>query len=54
VKSGELYARCEKKRGLLMDVVGLLIARQLPSEYRGAYADDAPNLEAARAVAAAF
>jgi 1-acyl-sn-glycerol-3-phosphate acyltransferase len=52
VRSGELYARCEKKRGLVMDVVGLLIARQLPPEYRGAYADDAPNLEVARGIAA--
>ena len=54
VKSGELFARCEKKRGLVMDVVGLLIARQLPPEYRGAYADSAPNLEAARAIAESF
>jgi 1-acyl-sn-glycerol-3-phosphate acyltransferase len=54
VKSGELFSRCEKKRGLAMDVVGLLIARQLPPEYRGAYADDAPNLETARGIAAEF
>jgi len=54
VRSGELQARCEKKRGLLMDVIGLLIARQLPAAYRGVYADDAPNHDAARAIAAAF
>ena len=54
LKSGELHARCDKKRGLVMDVVGLLIARQLPAEYRGVYADDAPDLDAARAVAAAL
>jgi 1-acyl-sn-glycerol-3-phosphate acyltransferase len=35
-------------RRLMMDVAGLAIARLLPSEYRGAYADDVPDLDDAR------
>ena len=37
-------------RRLMMDVVGLAIAAQLPQDYRGAYADDAPDLDEARLV----
>jgi hypothetical protein len=36
----------------MMDAVGLAIADLLPPEYRGAYADDAPDLDDARAVRA--
>jgi hypothetical protein len=35
-------------RRLMMDVVGLAIAAQLPVDYRGVYADDAPDLDEAR------
>jgi 1-acyl-sn-glycerol-3-phosphate acyltransferase len=35
-------------RRLVMDAIGLAIARLLPPEYRGAYADDAPDLDDAR------
>jgi len=35
-------------RRLLMDAVGFMIAQLLPPEYRGEYADDAPDLAAAR------
>jgi 1-acyl-sn-glycerol-3-phosphate acyltransferase len=37
-------------RRLMMDVVGLAIAAQLPTEYRGAYAEGAPDLDEARLV----
>jgi 1-acyl-sn-glycerol-3-phosphate acyltransferase len=40
-------------RRLLMDVVGLTIAALLPAEYRGEYADDAQELDDARAIALA-
>jgi 1-acyl-sn-glycerol-3-phosphate acyltransferase len=35
-------------RRLMMDVVGLAIAAELPPDYRGAYADDARDLDEAR------
>ena len=35
-------------RRLMMDVIGLAIAQLLPPEYRGAYGDDAADLEDAR------
>lgn len=38
------------KRKLLMDVVGLCIARLLPAEARGVYGDDAAALDGARAI----
>jgi hypothetical protein len=37
-------------RRLMMDVVGLAIAEQLPHDYRGVYADDAADLDEARLV----
>jgi 1-acyl-sn-glycerol-3-phosphate acyltransferase len=40
-------------RRLTMDVVGLAIAAQLPTEYRGVYGDDAPGLDEARKVVSA-
>jgi 1-acyl-sn-glycerol-3-phosphate acyltransferase len=39
-------------RRLMMDVVGLAIAEQLPQDYRGVYAEDAPDLDEARLVLA--
>ena len=37
-------------RRLMVDVIGLAIAQLLPPEYRGAYGDDAADLEDARSV----
>ena len=51
VAAGELVERCGGKRRLVMDVVGLLIAAQLPTEYRGDYADERGGVDDARAVA---
>jgi hypothetical protein len=36
----------------MMDAISLAIAERLPPEYRGAYADDAPDLDEARALLA--
>lgn len=41
------------KRQLMMDAVGSAIARLLPPEYRGAYADGTPKLAEARTLASA-
>ena len=43
-----LRERAEHDRRLTMDVVGLAIAELLPEDYRGAYADDIPDLDRAR------
>jgi 1-acyl-sn-glycerol-3-phosphate acyltransferase len=51
IRATELNRLAEGKRRLVMDTVGVAIARLLPGEYRGAYADDADGLERARAVA---
>lgn len=50
VLAGALREACGGDRRLMMDVVGLAIAAQLPLDYRGAYADDAPDLDEARRV----
>jgi len=47
----DLHERCSGKRQLMMDVVGVAIARRLPAEYRGVYGCDRPGHEAARAIA---
>ena len=44
----ELHARADGDRRLMMDGIGLAIAHQLPLEYRGAYGDDAEDLDDAR------
>ncbi len=43
-----LYDRADGNRRLMMDGVGLAIARLLPPEYRGAYSDDVTDLGDAR------
>ena len=42
--------RVEGDRRLLMDVVGLMIAAELPADYRGVYADDVEGLEQAKRI----
>jgi 1-acyl-sn-glycerol-3-phosphate acyltransferase len=51
-EAGLLRGLARGDRRLMMDAVGLAIADLLPPEYRGAYADDAPDLDDARAVRA--
>jgi 1-acyl-sn-glycerol-3-phosphate acyltransferase len=46
--AGILRQRARRDRRLIMDCVGLAIARLLPPAYRGVYADDVDGLEAAR------
>lgn len=50
IQTGVLRERARGDRRIMMDTVGLAIARLLPSEYQGAYADDVPELGAARRV----
>lgn len=50
VRASALRERAEGNRRLMMDAVGLAIADLLPPEYRGAYGDDATDLEAARSL----
>ena len=52
VETATLTDRCRGKRGLIMDVVGSLIAGVLPAEYRGVYAADAAGIDEAHAIAA--
>jgi 1-acyl-sn-glycerol-3-phosphate acyltransferase len=49
--AGALAEHAEGNRRLMMDAVGVAIARLLPPEYRGAYADSEPSLDEAREVA---
>jgi 1-acyl-sn-glycerol-3-phosphate acyltransferase len=49
--AARLEARASGNRRLMVDAVGCAIARLLPLEYRGEYADDREELEEARAVA---
>jgi 1-acyl-sn-glycerol-3-phosphate acyltransferase len=51
IEAGALVERAQGKKRLVMDVVGLSIAAQLPPSYRGAYADDTPGLDEAREIA---
>ena len=48
IPAGALRERTGRDRRLVMDIVGLAIAELLPSEYRGAYADNAADLDDAR------
>ena len=48
IQASALRERTGRDRRLVMDVVGLAIAELLPSEYRGAYADNAADLDDAR------
>lgn len=50
IESAALLERAGGDRRLIMDAVGLSIAQLLPAEYRGVYADDAPDLDAARSL----
>jgi 1-acyl-sn-glycerol-3-phosphate acyltransferase len=47
----ELLARCSRKRALLVDVVGFLIADLLPPAYRGVYGEVDDGREVARKIA---
>jgi hypothetical protein len=51
IDAADLHGRVRGDRRLLMDVVGLAIARLLPAAYRGVYGEDEPRA-AARAVLA--
>ena len=48
IEAARLCDRARRDRRLMVDGVGLAIAELLPPEYRGAYGDDAPELDAAR------
>jgi len=48
IDTAVLLKRAEDNRRLIMDAVGVAVAQLLPAEYRGAYADDAPDLDDAR------
>jgi 1-acyl-sn-glycerol-3-phosphate acyltransferase len=48
IQASALRERTGRDRRLVMDVVGLAIAELLPLEYRGAYADNAADLDDAR------
>jgi 1-acyl-sn-glycerol-3-phosphate acyltransferase len=50
IQASALRERTGRDRRLMMDGVGLAIAEMLPPEYRGAYADNASDLDAARRV----
>ena len=50
-KAGVLASHCGSNRQLRMDAIGIAIARLLPAEYRGVYADDSPEHASARAIA---
>lgn len=54
VRAGALRERGHGNRRIMMDVMGLAIAARLPASYRGAYADDAPELDTARQVFASL
>jgi 1-acyl-sn-glycerol-3-phosphate acyltransferase len=54
IAAAGLREQCGGKRGLMMDVVGVLIARRLPEAYRGAYAEHDPEHAAARRIADAL
>jgi 1-acyl-sn-glycerol-3-phosphate acyltransferase len=50
ILASALRERAGGDRRLMMDAVGLAIAAQLPEDYRGAYSDDAPDLDEARRI----
>ncbi len=50
IEARVLRERAGGDRRIMMDAVGLAIAQLLPPEYQGAYADDVPDLGAARRV----
>jgi 1-acyl-sn-glycerol-3-phosphate acyltransferase len=52
--ASELRRRAGDDRRLIMDVVGLAIARVLPEPYRGKYADGEPDLDPARELLASL
>jgi 1-acyl-sn-glycerol-3-phosphate acyltransferase len=54
VDAQQLFERCARKRSLVMDSVGFLIADALPSAYRGVYAGGDPELERAREISHAL
>jgi 1-acyl-sn-glycerol-3-phosphate acyltransferase len=51
VQAGTLAARSGPSRSLRMDAIGVAIARLLPPEYRGVYAENLPERQAAREIA---
>lgn len=50
-KARALVERCGANRSLRMDAIGVAIARLLPPQYRGVYADDLPDHAEAREIA---
>jgi 1-acyl-sn-glycerol-3-phosphate acyltransferase len=50
IQATALRERADGDRRIMMDAIGLAIAELLPPEYRGAYADNVPDLGAARRV----
>jgi 1-acyl-sn-glycerol-3-phosphate acyltransferase len=53
IRASLLREAADGDRQLMVDAIGVAISELLPAHYRGAYADDAPAIGAARAVAAA-
>ena len=51
VPAAKLFEACERRRKTIADVVGFLIADQLPESYRGVYASGTGPLAHARALA---
>jgi 1-acyl-sn-glycerol-3-phosphate acyltransferase len=52
--SSSIWERAKSKRRLVMDVVGLRIARLLPPPYQGVYGPDGDELGEAREIAASL
>jgi len=52
VSTADLLERCQRKRALVADTLGFLIAATLPEEYRGAYAGSDPSLAGSSEIAA--
>ena len=51
VRCADLFERCDRRRQLIADVVGVLIADLLPEGYRGVYGEDGEPLRRAREIA---
>ena len=54
VRASSLRDAAGEDRQLMIDTIGVAISHLLPARYRGTYAGDAPELNRARAVAAAL
>jgi hypothetical protein len=50
IDAGRLRTLCHDDRRVIMDVVGLAIAEQLPDDYKGIYAPGSEGLDEAKQV----